>query len=57
VAGPQTRTLTFVHQKAGPVTFTATELELPVLPEALLTVYTPVDQQTRDRLPLTRRAG
>jgi hypothetical protein len=31
--------------------------ELPVLPEALLTVYTPADAQTRDRLPLTRRAG
>jgi transcriptional regulator with XRE-family HTH domain len=55
VAGPQIRTVTFAHPKAGPVTFTATELELPVLPETLLTVYTPADEQTRDRLPLTRR--
>jgi hypothetical protein len=26
-----------------------------VLPEARLTVYTPADEQTRTRLPLTRR--
>jgi MmyB-like transcription regulator ligand binding domain len=56
VAGPESRTVTFVHPQAGSVTFTATELEIPVLPEALLTVYTPADEQTRDRLPLTRRA-
>ncbi len=56
MAGPQTRTRTFVHPQAGPVTFTATELEIPVLPEARLTVYTPADEQTRARLPLTRRA-
>ena len=37
------------------LTFTATELEIPALPEALLTVYTPADEQTRSRLPLTRR--
>jgi hypothetical protein len=57
VAGPQTRTVTFAHPEAGPVTFTTTELEIPVLPEALLTVYTPADEQTRDRLPLTRRSA
>ncbi len=28
----------------------------PVLPEARLTVYTPADEQTRDQLPVTRRA-
>ena len=54
--GPQARVRTFVHPQAGPVTFTVTELEIPVLPEARLTVYTPVDEQTRSRLPLTRRA-
>jgi transcriptional regulator with XRE-family HTH domain len=57
VAGPHARTLTFVHPQAGPVTFTATELEIPALPEALLTVYTPADEQTRAQLPLTRRPG
>ena len=56
VAGPEPRVRTFVHPQAGPVTFTATELEIPCLPEARLTVYTPVDKQTRSRLPLTRRA-
>jgi hypothetical protein len=56
VAGPESRTLTFLHPKAGPVTFMATELEIPALPEALLTVYTPTDEQTRGSLPLTRLA-
>jgi transcriptional regulator with XRE-family HTH domain len=55
VAGPEPRVRTFLHPKAGPVTFTVTELEIPVLPQARLTVYTPADEQTRDRLPLTRR--
>jgi hypothetical protein len=40
---------------AGLVTFTVAELEIPVLPEARLTVYTPADERTRARLPLTRR--
>ena len=56
VAGPEPRTLTFVNPQAGPVTFTTTELEIAVLPEALLTVYTPADEDSRARLPLTRRA-
>jgi MmyB-like transcription regulator ligand binding domain len=55
VTGPQPRTLTFVHPQAGPVTFTTTELEIAVLPEAMLTVYTPADADSRRRLPLTRR--
>jgi transcriptional regulator with XRE-family HTH domain len=56
VCGAEPRVRTFVHQEAGPVTFTVTELEIAVLPEARLTVYTPVDEQTRSRLPLTRRS-
>jgi transcriptional regulator with XRE-family HTH domain len=56
VADPEPRTRTFIHPKAGPVTFAVTELEIPMLPEARLTVYTPADEQTRARLPLTRRA-
>jgi transcriptional regulator with XRE-family HTH domain len=54
VAGPEPRIRTFIHPKAGPVTFTTTELEIPVMPEARLTVYTPADEQTRANLPLTR---
>jgi transcriptional regulator with XRE-family HTH domain len=55
VAGPEPRVRTFIHPKAGPLTFTATEFEIPVMPGARLTVYTPADEQTRANLPLTRR--
>jgi transcriptional regulator with XRE-family HTH domain len=55
VADPEPRVRTFLHPQAGEVTFTVTELEIPVLPEARLTVYTPANEQTRARLPLTRR--
>ncbi len=57
VADPEPRIRTFIHPKAGPVTFAVTELEFPMLPEARLTVYTPADEQTRARLPLTRRVS
>jgi hypothetical protein len=33
----------------------ATELDVPDLPEARIVVYTPRDEETRARLPLTRR--
>ena len=56
VADPEPRIRTFIHPQAGPVTFTVTELEIPVLPETRLTVYTPADEETRASLPLTRRA-
>jgi transcriptional regulator with XRE-family HTH domain len=54
VAGPEPRTRTFIHPQAGPLTFTLTELEAPTMPEARLAVYTPGDELTRERLPLTR---
>jgi len=57
VAGPQPRVRTFVHPECGALTFTATELAVPVMPEARLTVYTPADERTRAGLPLTRRDG
>jgi transcriptional regulator with XRE-family HTH domain len=47
-------TRTFVHQAAGPLTFTTSELQVPGSPEARLTVYTPADDETRKRLPETR---
>jgi transcriptional regulator with XRE-family HTH domain len=49
---PDTRT--FIHQDAGPLTFTTSELQVPGTPEARLVVYTPADDDTRQRLPLTR---
>jgi len=54
VAEPEPRIRTFIHPAAGPLTFTASELEIPATPPARLAVYTPADDRTRDRLPLTR---
>ena len=55
VADPQSRVRTFIHPTAGPLTFTATELQVPAMANARLTVYTPADEQTQARLPFTRR--
>jgi transcriptional regulator with XRE-family HTH domain len=55
VADPEPRVRTYIHPKAGPVTFTLSELQIAAMPEARLLVYTPADEQTRERLPLTRR--
>jgi hypothetical protein len=55
VADPEPRVRTFIHRAAGALTFTATELAVPVMPETRLTVYTPADDRTRAGLPLTRR--
>jgi transcriptional regulator with XRE-family HTH domain len=55
VAEPEPRVRTFIHAEAGPLTFTASELEIPVMPGARITVYTPADERTRTGLPLTRR--
>ena len=46
---------TYVHKDAGPLTFTASELQVPATPEARLLVYTPADDDTRQHLPITRR--
>jgi hypothetical protein len=55
VAEPEPRIRTFIHPAAGPLTFTASELEIPATPSARLSVYTPADERTREMLPLTRR--
>jgi len=57
VADPEPRVRTFIHATAGPLTFTATELQVPAMPDARLTVYTPGDERTKAGLPLTRRPG
>jgi transcriptional regulator with XRE-family HTH domain len=54
VADPEPRVRTVIHPKAGPVTFTLSELQIPTMPEARLMVYTPADEQTWANLPLTR---
>jgi hypothetical protein len=55
VAGPEQRTRRFRHRRVGLMSFTMTEFDLPTCPEVRLVVYTPADEQTRARLPLTRR--
>ena len=47
-------TRTFIHQDAGPLTFTTSELQVPGTPEARVVVYTPADDETRKHLPDTR---
>ncbi|MEU4605016.1 helix-turn-helix transcriptional regulator [Kribbella sp. NPDC023972] len=43
------------HPAAGDLHFTVTELAVPAHPDLRLFIETPADQQTRERLPLTRR--
>jgi transcriptional regulator with XRE-family HTH domain len=55
VADPEPRTLTYLHPRAGSLALTVSELDVPDMPEARIVVYTPRDDDTRARLPLTRR--
>lgn len=56
VADPETRVLTFVHPTAGPLSLVLSELNVPDMPEARIQVYTPRDEDTRAKMPLTRRS-
>jgi transcriptional regulator with XRE-family HTH domain len=55
VADPERRALTYLHPRAGSLSLTVSELDVPDMPEARIVVYTPRDDDTRSRLPLTRR--
>jgi transcriptional regulator with XRE-family HTH domain len=55
VAEAEPRTLTYLHPRAGTLSLAVSELNLPDLPEARIVVYTPGDDDTRARMPLTRR--
>jgi transcriptional regulator with XRE-family HTH domain len=55
VAEVEPRTLTYLHHRAGTLSLAVSELHLPDLPEARIVVYTPRDDDTRARMPLTRR--
>ena len=55
VAETEPRILTYTHPRAGRVRFAVSELDLPAIPDTRLMVYTPDDEQTRERLALTRR--
>ena len=45
-----------IHPAAGELLFTVTEFALPAHPDLILFVETPADEETRTRLPLTRRS-
>jgi len=55
VADPETRVLTYLHPQAGPLSLVISELDVPDMPEARIHVYTPRDEDTRAKMPLTRR--
>jgi len=57
VADYQPRTLTYQHPRAGTLSLAVSELEVPAMPEARIVVYTPQDEDTRARMPLTRRTA
>jgi hypothetical protein len=57
VATPGSRTKQFLHPEAGLLRLRSTSLAVSDVPEARIVVYTPVDQDSRERLPLTRRSG
>jgi transcriptional regulator with XRE-family HTH domain len=54
VAGPEPRVLTYLHPRAGELSLALSELNVPDMPEARIQVYTPRDEDTRARMPLTR---
>ena len=56
VASPGSATKHFMHPKAGLLRLRSTSLAVADMPEARIVVYTPTDEETRRRLPLTRRA-
>jgi transcriptional regulator with XRE-family HTH domain len=55
VAEAEPRNLTYLHPRAGPLSLAVSELNLPDLPEARVVVHTPRDDDTRAKMPLTRR--
>jgi transcriptional regulator with XRE-family HTH domain len=55
VADAEPRALTYLHPRAGTLNLAVSELEMPDLPDARIVVYTPRDDDTRARMPLTRR--
>lgn len=55
VAEPAVRVQRFWHPRAGELTFARTELDVAAVPGLRVNIYTPVDDESRARLPLTRR--
>ncbi|MEV5960848.1 helix-turn-helix transcriptional regulator [Kribbella sp. NPDC051952] len=55
VAACTPRPRNLVHPVAGELHFTVTEFAVPAHPDLVMFVETPADEETRNRLPLTRR--
>jgi len=55
VTDSQPRTLSYLHPRAGSLRLAVSELDVPALPETRIVIYVPVDEDTRSRMPLTRR--
>ncbi|HEU5160042.1 MAG TPA: helix-turn-helix transcriptional regulator [Streptosporangiaceae bacterium] len=55
VAEPEVRVQRFLHPEAGELAFTRMELDVAAVPDLRVNVYTPVDDDTRTRLALTRK--
>ncbi|MBO0841242.1 MAG: hypothetical protein J2O49_10540, partial [Sciscionella sp.] len=51
----QTRRKRFRHPDVGTITFRVVELAVVAAPELRIMAYTPADDQTWRKLPLTRR--
>jgi hypothetical protein len=56
VAKPGSAAKHFLHPDAGLLRFRSTSLGVADMPETYIDIYTPVDDGTRERLPLTRGA-
>ncbi len=55
VAKPEIRTRILMNQDAGRLVFSVSELEVSSVPGLRIEVFTPADNDTWERLPLTRR--
>jgi transcriptional regulator with XRE-family HTH domain len=55
VASPGSRTKHLLHPEAGLLRLRSTSLAVADMPEARIVVYTPTDDETRERLALTRQ--
>jgi MmyB-like transcription regulator ligand binding domain len=55
VAKPEPRTLTYHHPLVGTLRLSIRELNVPDIAEARIVVYSPEDDETRERLKTTRR--
>ena len=56
VADAEPRAVTYRHPRAGTLSLTVSELNVPDMPDMRIVIYTPRDDDTRARMPMTRLA-